>query len=115
MTDPRMNLARALPVFSVAFAVAYVLATEMNWALFTYHPATGTWGLGVEAPKAPRQPAMYWYGWLATAALVAGGAAAIAHVAPRDLAAKSWPGLVWAIPAACMVFVLYMLRGYVLR
>ena len=114
------NLMRALPVFSVVFAVVYLLAVELNWAVVTYHPATGTWGLGVEAAKAPRQPAMYWYGWLLTSAFAAAAAGAVAAVMPREWAdrlqlGRLWPGLVWAIPVICMLMVLFLLRGYFLR
>ena len=109
------HLIRALPVFSVTFAVVYLLAVELNWAVVTYHPATGAWGLGVEAAKAPRQPAMYWYGWLLTAGFAATAAGALAAALPREIAGRVWPGLVWAIPVLCMLLVLFLLRGYFLR
>ena len=109
-----------IPVFSVAFAVAYLLATELNWALVTYHPIAGTWALGVEAARAPRQPAMYWYGWLLTAFFAGAVSAAIAVALPRDRASRLvpgwvWPRLVWGVPMVCMVLFLVMLRGYFLR
>ena len=108
-----------MPVFSAAFATAYVLAVENNWALLTYHPATGAWGLGVEAAIGPRQPAMYWYGWLLSAFLAATIAGGIATLVPRAITARlrpsAWSTLIWAIPMACMLVVLYVLRGYFLR
>ena len=63
MTPPRSFPAFAI-VFAVVFAVVYVIAVEENYALFTYHPAIGEFGAGVQQPK--DGPAMYWYGWLAT-------------------------------------------------
>ena len=109
------HMARALPAFSVTFAVVYLLATELNWALLTYHPITGRWGLGVQAAAAPRQPAMYWYGWLLTASIAALCAGGLAAALPQVAASRLWAKLVWAVPMVCMVAVLYMLRGYFLR
>ena len=67
-------------VFTVVYALAYVIAVWKNYALFTYHPVTGALGLGVEKPK--DGPAMYWFGWMATAGIVAIGACLIAWLVP---------------------------------
>jgi len=56
-------------VFAVVFTIAYVISVEQNYALFSYHPALDQFGMGVEQPL--DGPVMYWYGWLATATLVA--------------------------------------------
>jgi hypothetical protein len=112
-----MNLVRSFPLFAIVFAAAYailyVLAVEYNWALFTYHPALEEFGLLVEKPR--EGPAMYWYGWIATAALGAFVIAAIVSWIPESLSKRVWPGWSWAIPAAMMAFVVYVLRGYFLR
>ena len=47
-----MSIARALPVFSIAFAVIYVASVQYNLAVITYHPQLAQWGLLVEAPEA---------------------------------------------------------------
>ena len=44
-------------VFPVVYAIAYVIAVENNYALFTYHPALEEFGFLVERPK--DGPAMY--------------------------------------------------------
>lgn len=108
---------RWLPVFSTTFAAAatiiYFLAVQQNWALFTYHPALGTF----EALAAPAKagPAMYWYGWMATAALGGGAIAALVSALPDAVTRRIWPGLAWAVPAGVIVAFAVLLRGYFLR
>ncbi len=98
--------------FTIAFAIAYAIAVDRNLALFTYHPALGEWGLGVQAPV--DGPAMYWYGWLATAgltAVVTGLAACLVpHRAPRFL--NHW---VWVVPVGALLFFAWLLRGFFFR
>jgi len=110
-----MKLARILPLFSVAFAIAYALAVEYNLAVFTYHPQLRQFAFGVERPKAG--PAMYWYGWIVTSVALALLVSAIALILPRSWVARVrvWSGLSWLIPAAVMVFFVYLLKGYFLR
>jgi hypothetical protein len=99
--------------FAAVFSVVYVLAVENNWALFTYAPATGTFA-PLAAP-ATTGPAMYWYGWIATALLAAGAVAALVSLLPESLAKRVWPGLSWAVPIAVLVALGYLLGGYFLR
>jgi hypothetical protein len=112
-----MNLARSFPIFSIAFAAAYailyVLAVEYNWALFTYHPALEEFGLLVEKPR--EGPAMYWYGWMATAALGALALAAVMTLIPESRAKRVWSGWSWAVPVAAMLVFGYLLRGFFTR
>ena len=81
-----MTVARPFPVFAIVFAVvyavAYVIAVEQNFALFTYHPALEEFGFLVEPPK--EGPAMYWYGWMATAGIIALVAGIIACLVPEQ-------------------------------
>jgi hypothetical protein len=100
-------------LFPVLYAVAYVIAVENNYALFTYHPALGEFGFLVERPK--DGPAMYWYGWMATAGIVAFVAAAIASFIPERAAQRLWPGFSWAVPIAVMVVFSYLLSGFFMR
>ena len=76
-------------VFAVVFALVYVIAVEKNYAFFTYHPVTYTFGLWVQPPG--EGPAMYWFGWMTTAALAGGGAGLLACLLPQGL--KLHPGL----------------------
>jgi hypothetical protein len=100
-------------VFGVAYAVAYVVAVWKNIALFTYHPVAGTLAFGVEKPQ--DGPAMYWFGWMATAAIVALAACAIAALVPSRHANRAASAWAWAVPVAVLVSFAYLLRGYFLR
>ena len=93
--------------FAAVAGVLYVVAMELNWAAFTYHPRLIEFGLGVERPRSG--PAMYWYGWIATATgggLVAG---MLALGAARGLAARYWLLVGWVVPAAAMIAACYFM------
>jgi uncharacterized membrane protein YgdD (TMEM256/DUF423 family) len=100
-------------VFAVAYAVVYVIAVEKNLALLTYHPAINEFGLGVQ--KAKDGPAMYWYGWMATAGIAAFVAGLVACALPERLTQRLWSGWSWVVPLGAMVFFGYLLRAYFLR
>ena len=112
-----MTTARQFPIFAVVFAIVYagvyLIAVERNYALFTYHPAIEEFGFLVEPPR--EGPAMYWYGWIATAAIVALVAGLIACVVPEQMAKRLWSGWSWAVPVAAMFAFGYLLRGFFLR
>lgn len=96
--------------FSLVYALSYVIAVEANYAVFTYHPALGEFGWGVEPPR--DGPAMYWYGWMATAGIVAGLAGAVAYVLPQRIVKHLWPSWSWTAPLAAMAVFSYLLRGF---
>jgi hypothetical protein len=112
-----MTISRSFPVFATVFAIVYalvyVVAVENNYALFTYHPADNLFGFLVERPRSG--PAMYWYGWMATAAIAAFVAGLIACYDPERLTKHVWSGLSWAVPGVMMLVVAYLLRGFFLR
>ena len=115
-----MTISRAFPVFAIAFAVIYIAqvyltAFQINLALITYHPQIGVWALLAEAPRQNQGPAMYWYGWLLTAALGAGVLAALSLALPARPFDRVWSVLVWVTPLVMMGFITYVLRGYFLR
>lgn len=112
MTPPRSSSAFAI-AFAVVYAVVYVVAVEMNYALVTYHPALGEFALGVQPPR--DGPAMYWYGWLATAGISATVAGLLARLLPESLAQRLWPGWTWVTALAVMLVFCYLLRGFFLR
>jgi hypothetical protein len=99
--------------FAAVFSVVYVLAVENNWALFSYAPATGTFA-PLRTP-ASAGPTMFWYGWIATAAIVAGAVAGLASLVPESVAKLVWPGFAWAVPIAVLIVFGYLLSGYFLR
>ena len=61
--------------YGIAFALLYVVALKLDLALFTVYPSLGIVLLGTHhsrdtvEPSMGFLPAMYWYGWTATAAL----------------------------------------------
>ena len=69
-------------VFGVAYAVIYVICTEMNLPLVTYHPAIGE--VDVLWTPERRGPAMYWYGWMLTSLIGALALAWLAIIVPEQ-------------------------------
>ncbi|MBV8538704.1 MAG: hypothetical protein JO128_24110 [Alphaproteobacteria bacterium] len=111
-----MSLARVFPVFSVAFAVLYVLSMDNNWALFTYLARAGEFHPLVYAPPTPRAgPAMYWWGWLATSGIGAAIVAGIAAALPAGWAGRHWTSLSWLVPLAMLLVLVFLLRGWFIR
>ena len=108
-----MSVARALPVFSIAFAVIYVASVQYNLAVITYHPQLAQWGLLVEAPR--QGPAMYWYGWLITSAVGAAVIAALSLALPARGVERASAVLVWLVPIVMIGVIAYIIRGYFLR
>ena len=100
-------------VFALATSIAYVVAVLNNYALFTYHPATGEFGLGME--KARGAPAMYWYGWIATSALTGAAAGLLACLLPPSVARRLSPALSWMAPLLAVLVFVYILRNFFLH
>jgi hypothetical protein len=100
-------------VFAVVYAIAYLVCVEGNYALFTYHPAINEFGMGVQ--KAKDGPAMYWYGWLATATAVAAVAGFVAALLPAPLTRRLSPSLTWLAALAVLAVFCWLLKGFFLR
>jgi hypothetical protein len=102
---------RALPVFAIAFPVLYVLAMYFNWPVLTYVPRTRQFHMFLVRPPATQAPAMFYYGWLLTAAF---GAAAVGLVAviPRRPLSRALVALTWIVPLVLVGVVLYILRDW---
>ena len=91
-------------VFVIAYAVIYVICTEMNLPLLTYHPVIGE----VDFLWTPerRGPAMYWYGWMLTSLIGAVALAAIATAVPASWVQRV---ILFGCLAAVAYLVLYTL------
>jgi hypothetical protein len=100
-------------VFAVTYAVVYLASIWNNYALFTYHPVLGEIGWGVE--KSRDGPAMYWYGWMSTAALAALGVTGLAALMPARTLQRLSPGVTWVVTLLVLLAIVYMLRNYFLR
>jgi hypothetical protein len=105
-------LLRALPLFAAVYAVLYVIAMYFNIAMFVLYPQTGLWSWH-DVPG-QRGPAMYWYGWIANAAI---GAAIISvllaylPVLQRRISATGS----WLVPLVSMLAVLFIIRSWFIR
>src|SRR6478736_6521855 len=100
--------------FGTAFAVCYSVAVGRQLALFTVFPS-----LGIVLPGTVQSrdfadpalgflaPAMYRYGWTATAALGALVVGLIAAVAPKAWARRIWLGWLWVVPIVAMTACVY--------
>jgi hypothetical protein len=99
-----MTASRKFGVFAITFAIAfpivYVIATEVNWAAFTYHSALGRFTLGPSKPI--NGPAMYWFGWIATSAVCALVIATIVAYLPDDLTRRLPAASAWVVPLLAM-------------
>lgn len=103
---------RFVLIFAAAYAVAYYVAVYYNLALFSYGPAVGEWTLFNRPASAG--PTMFWYGWMATAAIVAALAGLLAcWLLPQRSAIRLTPALAWLAPLCSLAAIAYLLRDYV--
>ncbi|HTE14517.1 MAG TPA: hypothetical protein VK642_05525 [Burkholderiales bacterium] len=107
------SLAFLAIVFAVAYTVVYLVAVWNNYALFTYHPAIYEIGIGVE--KSRDGPAMYWFGWMSTAALGALGVCLIAWLIPERVMQRLWSGWSWVVPIIVLLLFVYLNRNFFIR
>lgn len=104
---------RLAAIFAVAFAAIYAPTMHFNWTAVTYHPIQGVWQLGKAAPLGGGSPAMYWYGFIVTAAVGAAVVTAIAAVIPDRLVARvPWRNLAWIAAIAAITYIAYDLLPY---
>lgn len=98
--------------YGPAFAVLYVVALKLDLALITVFPTLGIYLVGTQYPKdaAPAfSPlAMYWYGWVATAALAALVPAVVAALLPQAWTRWISGAASWVIPALAMAACVYL-------
>jgi len=101
--------------YGTAFAAFYVVALKLDLALFTVYPSLGVVLLGtrhsgdVAAPSmAFLAPAIYWYGWTATAALGALMVGLFAAFFPERWTQRFWLGWLCVVPAAAMIACVYL-------
>ena len=101
--------------FGIAFAVLYVIALARDLALFTVYPSLGVVLFGTHHSKDVADPAigfvapaMYWYGWTATAATSALVLGFLAMLLPDR---STWRfGLAWVCvtPVLAMIACIYL-------
>jgi len=101
--------------YGMAFAVLYVVALAQDLALFTVYPSLGVVLLGTHHARDVADPslgfaapAMYWYGWTATAAIGALILGLIAAFLPERWTRRIWLGRWWGAPVGAMVACVYL-------
>jgi amino acid permease len=101
--------------YGISFALLYVVVLELDLALFTVYPSLGVVLAGthhardiVDPAMAFLAPAMYWYGWTATAALGALVVGLTAAWLPERWTRWFWPGWSWVVPGLAMCACVYL-------
>jgi hypothetical protein len=104
---------RLAAIFAIVFAIIYVPAVDLGWAIVTYHPIQGVWQWGQAPPLGGGSPAMYWYGFVITAAIGAAIVTGLAALIP-DKAMSRLPlrSLSWVVPILGMIYIGYILAPY---
>jgi hypothetical protein len=101
-----------LIVFSITAMVVYVLSDFLGWALFTFHPATGRVEWGQMPPRRGEGPVMYWYGWVATTAIVSTVLAFLATFLPENITRRIPLFLLWLLPLLAVPLMFYTLMSF---
>ena len=110
-----LALRRFALAFAIAFAVLYVIALAADLALFTVYPSFGVVLAGTHRSKDlvdPAMgflaPAMYWYGWTATAAVGALVLGFLATLLPDRSTQRFGTPLVCVVPILAMLACVYL-------
>jgi hypothetical protein len=98
--------------YAIAGTLIYLLCLQMNWPLFTFHPATNRIVWGWEASRSGEGPAMYWYGWTATSLLAGAILGFLATLLPEGVARKIPLILVWLLPILSIPYLIWDLRQW---
>jgi amino acid permease len=101
--------------YGTSFALFYVVALAKDLALFTVYPSLGVVILGTSHSKDVADPAlgfvapaMYWYGWTASAAIGALMLGLIATLLPERWTQRIWLGWLWVVPVSAMIACVYL-------
>ena len=98
--------------FAIVGPVIYMICLQMNWPLFTYHPATNRIAFGWEAARSGEGPNMTWYGWTAMTLLVGAVVSFLATLLPESATRKIPLILVWLLPILAIPYLIYDLRQW---
>ena len=99
-------------VFAGSFSIMYWLSDILAFPLCSYYPATGRLVWGFSRTTETDGPAMYWYGWIASAGLGAWLVSVIFSFLPETLTRRLSPALAWLVPALVIVPLIYSLKLY---
>jgi hypothetical protein len=100
--------------YGAAFAPLYVLARVRGLALFTVYPSQAIVLPGMHRSRDVADPVldflapeMYWYGWIASAAVGALAIGMVAALLPSRLCGF-WACCAWVVPALAMIACVYL-------
>src|SRR5260370_40196598 len=106
--------------FGMTFAILFVVALARDVALFTVFPSLGVVLAGTHHTRDVAVPAMgflapaiYWYGWAATAALGALVLGFVAALLPGWWTLAIWQGWVWLVPPPSIIACVYLTLPWV--
>ena len=102
-------------VFSLAFTIIYTVCDQLNWPLFTYHPAVQRLGMGFEPPRSGEGPAVYWYGWLAMAFITAFAMGLAATALPQGSVKKIPSSAILVVPLIAFFILGWSLNLFFVR
>jgi hypothetical protein len=100
----------ALPVFSIVGAIGYLVCMAFNWAPFIYYPVVGEIHI---TPQSDIGPGMFWYGWIAYAALAALCASLLTLLFPariRRALGERFAWSLWSIPFGVILIIVFLMR-----
>jgi hypothetical protein len=98
--------------FAIVGPVIYMVCLQMNWPLFTFHPATNRFAWGLEAARSGEGPNMTWYGWTAMTLLVGTIVSFLATLLPESVTKRIPLILVWLLPILAIPYLIYDLRQW---
>jgi hypothetical protein len=98
--------------FAIVGPVIYMVCLQMNWPLFTFHPATNRFAWGLEAARSGEGPNMTWYGWTAMTLLVGTIVSFLATLLPESITRRIPLILVWLLPILAIPYLIYDLRQW---
>ena len=111
-TPPSSRFGTFALVFGICFASLYVVCDMAALPMFTYHPGTDRIDPGFARARPDEGPAMYWYGWIASAALGASILGGLAALLPENIRNKIPLALAWLVPVVLLPVLIYSLKFY---
>lgn len=100
--------------YGAAFALLYAVAHARGLALFTVYPSQAIVLLGTHRSRDVADPVldflapeMYWYGWIASAAVGALVIGLVAALLPGRFC-RFWAWCVWVVPPMAMIACVYL-------
>ena len=99
-------------VFSTVFPIIYVVLEQLNWPLFTLHPATNRIEWGWAPARSGEGPTMYWYGWTASCLIISAVLGVLGALLPPTWAKRIPLFLLWLLPLLGMLPLAYGLMPF---